>query len=340
MTEYENRLTEFETHGKDEVTVPDGVTALGARLFAGNTALRRVNLPRTLRTIGNGAFAGCTALEEVSIQEGLHRLGDGCFENCTALREVTLPETVVSIRSSAFRGCTNLRKINLPETLRRNVESETFAGCTALESIEVPSQVQSIMPGAFRGCVNLKTIRFRCEGVRVSASSFAGCKNLPAETIERIRANVPDKYALNIRSTASGTAGRLSNFTARRFVFDGVECGSIEGVLQAFKCPDPEKQVEICRLSGSAAKHAGAGLDWRTQQQLYWRGEAYPRRSEAYKQLLTRLYDAVYAQDEAFRADILAIRGAKIDHSMGHSNPEVSVLTREEFLSQLRRLAR
>lgn len=340
MTELENRLTELETTGLTEISVDEGVTALGARLFAGNTQLRRVNLPASVKTIGVGAFAGCTALEEVSLQEGLRRLGDGCFENCTALKEVTLPETVVSIRSGAFRGCTGLEKINLPEALRRNVESETFAGCAALESIEVPSQVQSIMPDAFRGCVNLKTVRFRCEGVRVSASSFAGCESLPAETMERIRAGVPDRFALNIRSTASGTAGRLSNFTARRFVFDGVECGSIEGVLQAFKCPDPQRQAEICRLSGSTAKHAGSGFSWREQQQLYWLGEVYPRRSEAYQQLLIRLYDAVYAQDEAFRADILEIRGAKIDHSMGHSNPTVSVLTREEFLNQLRRLAR
>lgn len=144
---------------------------------------------------------------------------------------------------------------------------------------------------------------------------------------------------LNIRSHAPGTAGRLSNYTARRFTFDGIACASIEGVLQSFKCPDPILQAAICSMSGSWAKHAGSEFAWQEHQLLYWQGEAYPRMSQAYQQLLDRLYLTVYEQDEGFRADIAAIRGKKIDHRMGLSDPAGTVLTRHEFVQRLEKLS-
>lgn len=39
------------------------------------------------------------------------------------------------------------------------------------------------------------------------------------------------KRKLDIHSKKRGIAGRLSNFTKRSFVFDGIACRSIEGVL-------------------------------------------------------------------------------------------------------------
>ncbi len=52
---------------------------------------------------------------------------------------------------------------------------------------------------------------------------------------------------MNIGSNSSGVAKRLSNFTARRFIFDGVECYSMEGLLQSFKFKDEHIQVEVCK---------------------------------------------------------------------------------------------
>ena len=44
---------------------------------------------------------------------------------------------------------------------------------------------------------------------------------------------------MDIGKGSGGVAGRLSNFTPRKFIFDGVECNSIEGVLQSFKFKNP-----------------------------------------------------------------------------------------------------
>lgn len=63
---------------------------------------------------------------------------------------------------------------------------------------------------------------------------------------------------MDIGKGSGGVAGRLSNFTPRKFIFDGVECNSIEGVLQSFKFKNFEMQKEICKLSGLGAKQRGA----------------------------------------------------------------------------------
>lgn len=47
-----------------------------------------------------------------------------------------------------------------------------------------------------------------------------------------------------------------SNFTENHFVFDGVECGSMEGFLQSLKHPEPEVQERICSLVGKYAKRS------------------------------------------------------------------------------------
>ena len=63
------------------------------------------------------------------------------------------------------------------------------------------------------------------------------------------------------------------------------------------------------------------------------------KQTNGHRQLITRLYDAVYAQDEAFRADLAQIRGREITHRLGNQDAEKTILTRAEFEWQLTRLA-
>lgn len=61
--------------------------------------------------------------------------------------------------------------------------------------------------------------------------------------------------------TSKGPAARLSNFTKRHFVFDGVQCASLEGALQSLKFREPGKQREICALVEIKAKKVGMQTD-------------------------------------------------------------------------------
>ena len=71
---------------------------------------------------------------------------------------------------------------------------------------------------------------------------------------------------------------------------------------------------------------------------MYWRGRTYPRRSDDYKRLISRIYDAAFEQDTSFREDLSALKGKKISHRMGRTNPSQTILTRNEFIEQLERL--
>jgi hypothetical protein len=135
------------------------------------------------------------------------------------------------------------------------------------------------------------------------------------------------KRACDIHSKKRGIAGRLSNFTRRSFLFDGVPCRSIEGVLQSFKFSSEEERRIVCGLWGIQAKLAGEGRNWREEQVLFWNGERYPRESEEYRALLSRLYGAVYEQDADFRRDLRRARGRRLAHSIGKSDPRETVLT-------------
>ena len=335
----DNRLVRYEHSSDTKIIIPEGVTTIGTRAFENHPTLADILFPSTIKTVGDGAFEGCAALESVSFREGVKRLGNGCFRNCAGLRSVYLPDTVASIHPRAFQGCESLAEIRLSKGLRRNIEGQTFGGCVSLKSIVIPAGIEQIKGGAFSGCTALEKVTFENPYVQIEPGAFTGCGSLCAESLALIEANTIDKSAIDIKSQAPGAIGRLSNYTARRFVFDGISCGSLEGVLQSLKCPDPQRQAEICALAGGEAKHAGSLYDWKAEQTLYWQGRAFPRQSDEYQRLLDRLYLAVYEQDEDFRRDISGIKGKNVDHRMGLSDPEKTVLTRQEFVRRLKGLS-
>lgn len=142
---------------------------------------------------------------------------------------------------------------------------------------------------------------------------------------------------IDISSKHEGPAGRLSNFTERRFVFRGIPCASIEGVLQAVKFKDVDEQRRVCGLAGWEAKRAGqaGNHEWQSTQILYWQGTAMARGSGLYQQFLEDLYATVSEQCPKFREDLLATGHAKLAHSIGSQKRAETVLTEAEFCDLL-----
>lgn len=143
---------------------------------------------------------------------------------------------------------------------------------------------------------------------------------------------------MNIGSGNGYPASALSNFAPRNFIFDGVQCYSIEGVLQSFKFEDIEMQKHVCTLIGRAAKAKGANKKWWKKQELYWQGNVYKRDSEDYQNLLNRLYQTVYNQCEGYRNALQATKKATLTHSLGKSSINETILTKREFCSRLTKL--
>jgi len=142
---------------------------------------------------------------------------------------------------------------------------------------------------------------------------------------------------MDIVTGCSYPASHLSNFEAYTFVIDGITCHSMEGFLQSLKFSEEEKQREVCLLVGKQAKFKGKRKKWWKTQTLYWQGVEIDRHSNVYQELLTRAFDAL-AENKQFQETLLATGDAVIRHSEGKSDPAKTILTEQEFCSQLMRV--
>lgn len=145
---------------------------------------------------------------------------------------------------------------------------------------------------------------------------------------------------MDIRSGQAYPAGALSNFAVHPFVFDGVTCASMEGLLQSFKFDKVPVQEVVCQMVGRQAKSRGSkrSATWKQKQVLWWKGIAYPRDGEEYQRLLDHAYQAMYDGSESFRKALAATNRAVLTHSMGERKVNNTVLTEQEFCSRLMRL--
>lgn len=115
------------------ITIPDGVTAIGAGAFVDCKLIKKVVLPNSVITIDNNAFQGCVALKDFTFSNSLELIGAGSFMG-TGLQSVTLPNSVKSIGAICFANNTSLESINITNT--EILGQECFTGCTALTTFK------------------------------------------------------------------------------------------------------------------------------------------------------------------------------------------------------------
>lgn len=186
------------------VTIPSGVTAIGSKVFIGNTLLKEIIIPDTVTVIGSAAFYDCSGLESVTLPDSVRQIGHFAFKGCAGLTELTIPQSVEAIGERAFEGCQNLetltingggeifgeavfinctalKTIIIGEKLKE-ISAYTFYGCTSLESIIIPRNVTIIGEYALYGCSSLAEVTI--SGVeRIEEGAFAGCTVLQVVTL-------------------------------------------------------------------------------------------------------------------------------------------------------------
>lgn len=109
------------------------VRAIPDSAFAGCTALTTLSLPEGLTSIGAKAFQGARALKNLLLPTAVSRVGDAAFADCRALAALTLPEGVSEVAPYTFQGCQALTAFDLPAAIARLGE-RAFAGCTRLRT--------------------------------------------------------------------------------------------------------------------------------------------------------------------------------------------------------------
>lgn len=145
---------------------------------------------------------------------------------------------------------------------------------------------------------------------------------------------------IDIWSAGDYPANVLSNFYPNAFVFDGVQCASMEGLLQSLKTKNVLLQQRVCGCSGRAAKyffrHRFQNIRWKLTGKLYWKGKSIDRYSDEYQRFLDSVYDAVY-HNEIFQDALVNTNGAELTHQLGKKDMKKTILTEYEFTFRLER---
>lgn len=160
-----------------EVNVPPtirGRTVAGVakQAFMDCQTVTEITLPEGLTRVGAGAFCGCGALRSIRVAEGNAyyevRSGALCSREGELLclpagwteTEYDVPEGVRSIGAYAFFGCALLRRVVLPESVER-VGDHAFEGCAALEEVRLPAAEPEMGAEVFAGCPKMADRDFR-----------------------------------------------------------------------------------------------------------------------------------------------------------------------------------
>ena len=114
----------------EAIKLPEGLETIETAAFGECAQLPELSLPDSVTFVGERAFAGCEELASVTLSSGLTTIVDGLFNGCGALTEIEIPEGVVSIGSRAF-GNASLQRVTLPASLEE-IHMEAFFKCDGL----------------------------------------------------------------------------------------------------------------------------------------------------------------------------------------------------------------
>lgn len=187
------------------------VESIAPNVFANQTQITSVTIPKTLVSIGEGAFSGCTDLEVVYFENNgdLVEIGARAFENCASLNEMTLPDTLERLRTKAFLNCSSLGIIYISRDMQ-SIAGDAFDGCdgvvaivynavacgdfsatsqpfTALinagAEITLTTNVQRLPAYFLKDCSGLTTISLPSTLTLIGVSAFEGCTGISGITI-------------------------------------------------------------------------------------------------------------------------------------------------------------
>lgn len=139
---------------EERVVVPEGITVIGERAFAGNEAVGRVVLPESIREIREEAFEDCLLLQTINLPVGLTVIGRSAFENCLKLIRAELPEALTVIEKSVFNRCKKLGSVTFGKTVTV-IGEQAFYRCESLKSLDFPERLEEIGHMAFYHCISL-----------------------------------------------------------------------------------------------------------------------------------------------------------------------------------------
>ena len=124
-----------------EITLPQGLTALGEGAFSG-TSIKQITIPNGVTKIEAETFAECVSLETVIMHDSLTSIGARAFNYCYKLDNVEIPNSVTVIDGAAFSNC-RFEKIIIPDGVK-SIKNQAFTNNSNLKIAVIPDTVEEI----------------------------------------------------------------------------------------------------------------------------------------------------------------------------------------------------
>ena len=247
------------TNSLRSVVIPEGVTALGSRVFC-MSHLSEITLPDSLTEIGANPFQACDMLSRITVSpdhpflevkdgalfskpdrrlvccfssgasqytvpEGTEVIGDAAFAFHRALESVTLPDGLLRIGNEAFDNCVGLTEIILPDTVK-SIGDYAFSYCFPLTAFTIPESVTELGSYVFNECAGLGRVTLPDSLSAIGNNPFVACASLTEIAVS------PDHPALAV------TDGVLFSKPDRRLV-----CALPALSAEHFDIPDGTRTV-------------------------------------------------------------------------------------------------
>lgn len=186
-------LTKYNGTAKN-VTIPDGITEIGAEAFAGNPMIESVAVPNGVSSIGYGAFSNCRNLTSVSLPRSLARVEDSAFNGDEKLTTINFEENLQHLGSGVFGACVSLADVKI-KTDNPNFKCEKgsiyskdgktlymyLPGYTGRQ-YKMPDTVENVKRYAFWGCAYLQDVMLSTGLASIDDMTFANCGSLETVT--------------------------------------------------------------------------------------------------------------------------------------------------------------
>lgn len=188
--------------GLEQVSLPQGITELPEKCFAGCIKIKEFVIPETVKKMGDGVFCGCESIESITLSPALTEIPPITFEGCFKLKAIDLGSSIKKIGYAAFRRCEALSEILIPAGVTNFSGSkkyeqywpsmaETFSGCKKLKKVILPETMTKISESAFKDCENLVDINIPKELVSIEDWAFRNCRKLADLTIPETVTKIP-----------------------------------------------------------------------------------------------------------------------------------------------------